>query len=487
MLFNSWKFLVFFPAVTAFYFLSPHRCRWSILLAASLFFYMLFSPYHIIIAGAMVLVNYGAGIYIDRLAEKKKKALLIAGMAANILFLFVFKYFNFFLDSVSAVTFLFNVKVAAGALKIIIPVGISYITFQVVSYLIEVYRGKQAAERHFGIFALSVLFFPKILSGPIERPQDLLHQFHERHDPDAARIADGLKLMAWGFFKKIVVADRLAIIVNHVYGRVGEYSGFPLFLTVIIFAFQLYYDFSGYTDIALGSARVLGIRLTQNFDRPYNARSLTDFWRRWHISLSTWIRDYLYTPIVINRRYWGKAGVVFALMAAFTLCGLWHGASWNFVIFGAINGLGLSLEFLVQKRRKKLEERLPKFLSAFLNIGVTFFFFAFSLIFFRAATVSESFYVITHLFTNFWQSMIIFFTKVKMLNVMGLGDFEFKIALISIVIVQAVDFIQRRGPVCEQVSKQPAWKRLGLYYLLLMGIALFGVYSGKVPFIYFNF
>ena len=487
MLFNSWKFLVFFPAAAAAYFLAPHRFRWPLLLAASLFFYMLFSPYHILIAGSMILVSYGAGILIERSDGNKKKAFLIAGMTAIFMFLFVFKYFNFFLDSVSAAALLFNVTFSTGALTLLIPVGISYIAFQVASYLIEVHRGGQAAERHFGIFALSVLFFPKILSGPIERPQDLLHQFHERHDFDAERIADGLKLMAWGFFKKVVVADRLAIIVNHVYGRVGEYSGFPLFLAVVIFAFQLYYDFSGYTDIALGSARVLGFRLTQNFDRPYSARSLTDFWRRWHISLSAWIRDYLYAPIAINRRYWGKGGVVFALMVAFTLCGLWHGASWNFVIFGAINGLGLSVEFLTQKKRKKLEERLPKFLSAFLNIGVTFFYFAFSLIFFRSATVSESFYVITHLFADFRSSTVLFLTKVKMLPVMGLGDFEFKIALVSIVIVQVVDYIQRRGPVCGQVAAQPAWKRFGLYYLLLMGIALFGVFSGKVPFIYFNF
>ena len=487
MLFNSWKFLLFFPAVVALYYLVPARIRWALLLAASMFFYMVFNPYQILFIMAMAAVSYGAAIVMEKAEGTARRRYVVAVIVVDCAFLFVFKYCNFFFDSVSSIASLLGVTLSFAALHVLVPVGISYITFQLLSYIIEVYRKNQAAERHPGIFALYVLLFNKVLSGPIERPGDLLPQLQAASRADTREIVEGLKIMAWGFFKKVVVADRLAIVVNQVFGNVHNYSGFPLMVAVIFFTFQLYYDFSGYTDIAIGSARVLGLRLTQNFDRPFYAHSLTDFWRRWHVSLSAWIRDYLYTPIVINRRYWGKAGIVFALVVAFTLCGLWHGASWNFVLFGFFNGVGLSAEVLVQKARNRLNKKLPAFLESFLNIGVTFLFFTFTLIFFRAATTADSWYVVSHLFTDFGRSFVAFLADKSVVIGLGLSQFEFKLALLLVAVVQVLEFMQRRGTLWEILAKKPAWFRWGAYYLILLGLALFGVYSSKAQFIYFQF
>ncbi len=481
MLFNSWKYLIFLPVVfIACYFLAA-RYRWLFLLAASLFFYMLFSPYHIIVIGLMTAVSYVVAINIETAAERKGRYLVL-GLVAIGFFLFVFKYFNFFMGNVSVITALWGLKLSSATYKIIIPVGISYITFQLMSYLIEVHRGTLKAERHFGIFALYVLFFPKVNSGPIERPQDMLHQFHEPVKIDPDLVAGGLKLMAWGFFKKVVIADRLAIVVNHVYGNLDSYSGILLIAAVVFFTFQLYCDFSGYTDIALGSAQVLGFRLTPNFDRPFLATSLTDFWRRWHITLSTWIRDYLYTPIAFNRRYWGKAGIVFALLTAFTLCGLWHGASWNYVIFGLLNGVGLAVEFLVMKRRARIEKKIPAPIANAVNVFITFSFFTFTLIFFRAATLADAWYVLTHLFANLGASVL----PLNKAN-LGLGAFELSLALVAMAALMAVEYIERRGSMWDLISKKPFWLRWVMYYVILLSIALLGVYSSKAQFIYFQF
>lgn len=486
MIFNSWQFLLFFPIVAVTHFLIAHRYRWAFLLLASTFFYMVFNPLQILLILGITALNYVSGIYIERFREKGRIAVVIP-VILNILVLFVFKYYNFFFDSLSLFATIFGLTIAFETLKIMVPLGLSYITFQMLSYIIEVFRGKQKAERHVGIFALSVLFFPKVLSGPIERPQDLLHQFTERHDFDYERVTDGMKIMAWGFFKKVVIADRLAIMVNQVHGNLHAYTGFALFLAVVFYTLQLYYDFSGYTDIAIGSARIMGFKLTNNFNRPFFAHSLTDFWRRWHITLSSWLRDYLYTPIVINRRYWGKAGVVLSLIVTFTICGLWHGASWNFVLFGLFNGIGLAVEFLTQKARNRFFKKLPAFIGSFVNISITFLYYSFTMIFFRAATVADSFYIITHIFSNFLLTLFIFLTQKAFILTLGVGDFEFKLALLLVVIVQALEFMQRRGTLWQIIATKPAWFRWGVYYAILLSMALFGVYSSKAQFIYFQF
>ena len=334
MLFNSFQFLLFFPTVTLLYFLLPHRLRWQLLLFASCLFYMAFIPWYIVILIITILIDYFAGLWLDRpdLAPAQRKTVLTISIVSTCLVLFVFKYFNFFNTNFTAIASFFRWNYPIGALKIILPIGLSFHTFQSLSYVVEVYRGNQKAERHFGIYALYVMFYPQLVAGPIERPQNLLHQFYAEHCFDYRRVTDGLKLMLWGMFKKVVIADRLAIAVNQVYGNPHDYTGVPLIVATVFFAFQIYCDFSGYSDIAIGAAQVMGFRLMDNFNRPYFSKSIAEFWKRWHISLSTWFRDYLYIPLGGSRtKTWRWQ---FNLFITFLASGFWHGANWTYIIWG---------------------------------------------------------------------------------------------------------------------------------------------------------
>ena len=342
MLFNSFHFLLFFPIVTTLYFLVPHRFRWGILLAASCYFYMAFIPQYILILLVTITVDYFAGIGLETVQGNRKRWLLIASILANIGMLAFFKYFNFANENLAALANFIGWNYPIENLEIILPIGLSFHTFQSLSYTIEVYRGNQKAERHFGYLALYVLFYPQLVAGPIERPQNILHQLHEEHRFEYQRVADGLKWMAWGMFKKVVIADRMALFVNPIYDYPIGYQGPALALATIAFAIQIYCDFSGYSDIAFGSAQVMGLRLMKNFQHPYFSKSISEFWRRWHISLSTWFRDYLYVPLGGNRG--GPARTYRNLLIVFFLCGLWHGASWSFVVWGLFHGALLVVE-----------------------------------------------------------------------------------------------------------------------------------------------
>lgn len=340
MLFNSFPFFLFFPIVTVLYFLIPYNFRWLYLLAASCLFYCAFVPIYIFLLFFTIIIDYVAGILIENAAGHKRKMLLVISLVSNIGVLALFKYYNFFIENVNALLHLSHL--AAGPLpllSVILPIGLSFHTFQAMSYTIEVYRGNQQPERHFGIYALYVMFYPQLVAGPIERPQNLLHQFRERHDPDPAMISSGLRLMAWGYFKKMVVADHLAMYVDKIYGPPVRFAGVPTLVAVLFFSFQIYCDFSAYSDIARGAARVMGFRLMRNFNFPYFSRSIREFWTRWHISLSTWFRDYLYIPLGGNRtslsRWCGS------ILLVFLLSGVWHGANWTFVIWGGLHGVFL--------------------------------------------------------------------------------------------------------------------------------------------------
>ncbi len=297
MLFNSLEFALFFPFVTLLYFVLPHRVRWALLLGASAWFYMAFVPVYILILGFTILVDYVAGLLIENAAGRRRGWYLALSVLANVGVLAVFKYWNFLATNVNDVFLLFDPQIQVPLLALLLPIGLSFHTFQAMSYTIEVYRGTQPAERNLGIYALYVLFYPQLVAGPIERPQNLLHQFREVHQFDADRVFAGLSRMLAGLFKKLVIADRLAIVVNGVYGDPTAYSAGTLLLATWLYAVQIYCDFSGYSDIALGAANVMGFTLMENFDRPYFATSIGDFWRRWHISLSTWFKDYLYVPL----------------------------------------------------------------------------------------------------------------------------------------------------------------------------------------------
>ncbi len=337
MVFNSLQFLVFFGIVTSAYFLLAHRFRWILLLAASCYFYMAFQPIYLGILGFTIIVDYYAGIYLEKFEGRSKKLFLAASLLANIGVLAFFKYFGFFTGNLTAVANLFGYSWHFPTLSILLPIGLSFHTFQAMSYTIEVYRGHQKAERNFGIYCLYVMFYPQLVAGPIERPQNLIHQFYQEHVWDTARVQAGLFQMLQGLFKKVVIADRLAILVDSVYGTLAIQSGPNLILASVFYSFQIYCDFSGYSDMAIGAAKVMGFDLMTNFNAPYTAKSIPDFWRRWHISLSTWFKDYVYFSLGGNRvsvpRWYLN------IMIVFVISGFWHGASWNFVIWGALHGI----------------------------------------------------------------------------------------------------------------------------------------------------
>jgi alginate O-acetyltransferase complex protein AlgI len=359
MLFNSLHFLFFFPAVVALYFATPARYRWALLLAASYYFYAAWRLEYVVLIMVSTLADYLCGLRMGRLATKReRKPWLILTLVVNLGLLFVFKYLDFFGDSLRALFNQFNIFYDVPAYNLLLPVGISFYTFQTLSYSIEVYRGNQKPERHLGIFALYVSFFPQLVAGPIERSTRLLPQFWVQHGFDASRAASGFRLILWGFFKKIVIADRLAIYVNDVYGNPGAQDGLTLLVATYFFAFQIYCDFSAYSDIAIGSARIMGYDLMQNFRRPYFARSIQEFWQRWHISLSTWFRDYVYIPLGGNRV--PKWRWYVNLMAVFLVSGLWHGAAWTFVVWGALHGGYLIVGVLTLDVRERAWQALER-------------------------------------------------------------------------------------------------------------------------------
>jgi len=401
MLFNSVEFLFFFLITTTLFFLFPHRLRWTLLLFASCFFYMFFKPVYIFILGFTIVIDYCAGILLERtMDEKRKSQFLLISLIANIGVLAIFKYYNFINDQVTGIASELGFANHIPYLSILLPIGLSFHTFQAMSYTIEVYRGNQKAEHHFGIYALYVMFYPQLVAGPIERPQNILHQFYEKKYFDYDRVAAGLRKMLFGYFKKVVIADRLARYVDAVYKDVGHANSISISIAIVFFAFQIYCDFSGYTDIALGSAKVMGYDLMKNFDSPFLSKNVTEFWRRWHISLSSWFNDYLFTPLVIAKRDWGKMGVVFALFITFTISGLWHGAAWTFVIFGMLHGSAVIFEFLTKKQRKKISKYLPDFLYNKISQLLTFIFLCIAWVFFRADSLSKVKDIFSHLFST---------------------------------------------------------------------------------------
>ena len=337
MVFNSLQFLVFFGIVTSAYFLLAHKYRWALLLLASCYFYMAFVPVYLGILGLTIVIDYFAGIYLERFQGGAKKIFLGCSLLANLGVLAVFKYYFFFSDNFNFLANYFSLPVHFPVFNFLLPIGLSFHTFQAMSYTIEVYRGNQKAERNFGIYSLYVMFYPQLVAGPIERPQNLIHQFYEKHVWDTARVKSGLLQMMQGFFKKVVISDRLAMVVDPAYANLSNQSSLNLIIASIFYSFQIYCDFSGYSDIAIGASRVMGFKLMNNFNAPYTAKSIPDFWRRWHISLSTWFKDYVYFSLGGNRVSVPRWYI--NIMIVFILSGFWHGASWNFVIWGALHGL----------------------------------------------------------------------------------------------------------------------------------------------------
>ena len=395
MIFTSLEFLYFFVVTTLLFFIMPHRFRWQFMLVASCFFYMFFKPEYILILAFTIIVDYFAGIVIEKEKnDARRKSYLLLSLITNIGVLAFFKYYNFLDTQITSLAQLFGFNVNIPFLRMVLPIGLSFHTFQAMSYTIEVYRGNQRSEKHFGIYALYVMFYPQLVAGPIERPQNILHQLHEKKHFDYDRIVLGLRQMLFGFFKKIVIADRLSKYVDNVYADVPHANSVTVAIAITFFSFQIYCDFSGYSDIALGSAKVLGYDLMKNFDRPYISKNVSEFWRRWHISLSTWFNDYLYTPIIVEKRNWGNLSVVFGLFVTFFISGLWHGAGWTFIVWGLLHAVAVSFEFLTKKTRKKISKACPKFMYNVVSQILTFTFLCFVFVFFRA----ESFDKVSQIF-----------------------------------------------------------------------------------------
>ncbi|HXS36031.1 MAG TPA: MBOAT family O-acyltransferase [Flavipsychrobacter sp.] len=380
----------------------------------------------------------------------------------------VFKYYNFLNANLSHLIGAFGYKNHIPYLSMLLPIGLSFHTFQAMSYTIEVYRGKQKPEKHFGIYALYVMFFPQLVAGPIERPQNMLHQFHEKHDFDYYRIVSGLKIMLWGFVKKVVVADRLAIYVNTVYSHPDKHSAITLAVATIFFSFQIYCDFSGYSDIAVGTAKVLGYNLMLNFRRPYFAKDIREFWSRWHISLSTWFRDYLYIPLGGNRvsvpRWYLNLFIVFVVS------GLWHGANWTFIIWGALHGCFIVLGLIIQKISPK------KFaVPGFINVLITFVLVSFAWIFFRANNIHDAFTVARSILI--WKKGPFFVGDVN----------EFSYSIFALVFLLLVEFKQEYfNTSFSLLYNNNKLVRQFAYVLLLLMIITIGVFNGG-QFIYFQF
>lgn len=480
MLFNSVKFAVFFPLVVILYYSIPQRWRWAMLLAASYYFYMCWKVEYVLLILASTAIDYFAAIQIDKHTEKRNKRLfLYLSLAINLGLLFAFKYFNFVNDNLRDLFQHFNIFYNVPSFNVLLPVGISFYTFQTLAYTIDVYRGKVKPERHPGIFALYVSFFPQLVAGPIERPKNLIPQFYEHHKFKYENISAGLKLMAWGFFKKVVIADRLAAFVEQVYGSPADFHGFQIAVAAFFFMFQLYADFSGYSDIAIGAARVMGFSLMINFDRPYISKSVSEFWKRWHISLSTWIKDYVFMPL---SSYWRKGkiwGIALAGFISFFLFGLWHGAGWNFIAFGAIFGLLYAFEILTFRQRKRLWEKVPKWILNPAGVITIFLLIMLATIFFRAASINDAVILFRNLF-DFNASQL-------SLHMISDDTGNFILSFVFILFLLVMQALQGNNKsAIDIISGTSLIVRWGFYVLLVYIIFNFGVFNNK-EFFYFQF
>ncbi len=497
MLFNSYNFLIFFPIVVLIYYIIPHKIRYIWLLVASYYFYMCWNAKYALILLFSTAVTYASGLLIkkankienDKRRTRWKNIFVALSFVMNLSILFLFKYFDFAVENINRVLSVLHMQILNPSFDVVLPVGISFYIFQALSYTVDVYRKDVEAERNFLKYALFVSFFPQLVAGPIERSKNLLKQVHERHYWDGQRVKDGLLLMIWGGFQKIVIADRVAIVVNTVFNKFPQYGGMYVVVAAILFAFQIYCDFAGYSTIAIGAAKVMGFELMENFNAPYFSMSVAEFWRRWHISLSSWFKDYLYIPLGGNRK--GKLRKYINLMIVFLVSGLWHGAKWSFVVWGGLNGIfqiiGERLkgirDWLVEKlhlNRETASHKIYKIITTFALIDLTW-------IFFRADGFKQALKMIKSIFTQYnpW----IFFDD--SLYKLGLDRKNFQLMILAIIILLIADFVKWKGhSVRKWIYKQERWFRWAFYIISILGVLVFGIWGpafNESAFIYFQF
>lgn len=496
MLFNSLNYLVFFPIVVLLYFAIPGKylkLRNLWLLIASYYFYMNWNAAYALLLFGSTFITYLAGLLIDAAHRKGKPALakwvLGGSFVLNLGILFFYKYVNFFVENCNRILGMTGGQQRLPLFDVLLPVGISFYIFQALGYTMDVYRGKTEATRNLFRYMLFVSFFPQLVAGPIERSGNLLGQFDEKHSFDVDGVREGLLLMLWGLFMKIVIADNVAVYINAVYGNYMAYTGVEIILATVLFAFQIYCDFGGYSYLAIGSAKVLGFTLMENFRAPYQAVSVKDFWSRWHISLTGWFRDYLYIPLGGNRK--GKLRKYINTLIVFFASGMWHGAAWSYIIWGVLNGIYLVLEDATKGFRNRIKEKLHVDESRFsyrFGCGlVTFVLVDFTWLFFRAEGVGQAFDIIKQIVVSL-QFPQLFGLAV---NRMGFSMQQLTALAVAFLILAVVDVLKNRyGDVCKIVMKQGMWFRWLVYLGLLFMIMMYGAYGTdytQTEFIYFQF
>ncbi len=489
MLFNSLSFLIFFPCVFLLYWVLPARMRPLLLLAASCFFYMSFVPYYILILLYLIILDYVLARCIEKAEGKKRLAYFFISIASTVAILVVFKYFNFFNENLASLAQALSWNYSLQTLSLLLPLGLSFHVFQSLAYVIEVYKGHYRAEKNILTYALYVLFFPQLVAGPIERPAHLLPQLKTTQTFNYDTTVSGLQQMLWGFFKKLVIGNNLAVCVDFIYTNAHTADASVLLLATIAFAFLLYADFSGYSDIAIGSARMLGIHLSPNFRQPYFSQSTGELWRRWHISLSSWFRDYVYIPLGGNRvgllRQCANTTVIFALM------GIWHGAGWNFIVMGLLFGFYICFGLVTKPWRTKLYTSLgvhdTHVATILLRVGTTFALTALAWVFFRAESLSQALTVLYRLFTQWSTSSFSYLTcsNYCAFYQIGIGRGTLFVVALSILALLAYDLYKELQPTLPTFLRRRL-VRWTLYYVLVLWIIFAGHFAPKT-FIYFQF
>lgn len=491
MLFNSLHFVAFFPIATGLYFATPGRHRWAVLLALSYYFYASWRVEYVFLLAGSTLVDYGAALGMGRSRTALRRKLFLAlSLSTNLGVLFFFKYFTFVSETIHAVLSPLGLSPGVASFHPLLPVGISFYTFQTLAYALEVYWGRQEPERHLGRFALYVSFFPQLVAGPIERPGRLLPQLRTVHRFVGRRVVSGLTRMGWGFFQKLVIADRLALAVNDIYNNPQGQTTGTILLGTYLFAFQLYADFAGYTDIARGTARVMGYELMVNFRRPFFATSISDFWRRWHISMTTWFRDYLFKPLGGARK--GRVRALWNIVAVFFLSGLWHGAAWTYVVSGLLFAAFFLVGHVTRDRRNAAWQKVERWAAAvdprlgptvgrlrpWLARILTFHLVCIAFLFFRANTIGDALYFVRTLGGRVGEPVPA--------PSLALEPYQLALALAAILTLLAVNIMERDRDLDEKLLLQPRWIRWGTLYGVSLATLMFG-HFGAQPFIYFQF
>ncbi len=494
MLFNSLDFFVFFPIVVLVYFIVPRKIRYIWLLVASYYFYMCWNAEYALLIGVSTLITYISGLFLCKLKKTWLRKLVVAmSFISNLGILVFYKYFDFLLENVNAILSKVDGQLVSNPFDIILPVGISFYTFQALSYTMDVYRGEVEAEKNPLRYALFVSFFPQLVAGPIERSKNLLNQVKKIEEIklwNYNRVVNGLIQMIWGLFQKMVIADRISIFVDSVYQNLHAVGTTETVFAAVGFSIQIYCDFAAYSTIAIGAARVMGFELMENFDTPYFATSIKDFWRRWHISLSSWFRDYLYIPLGGNRK--GKCRKYLNTMVTFLVSGLWHGASWNYVIWGGMHGIYQVLGEILAPVRKKINKLLKVNEGVFsYKLGQILFTFSLTTltwVFFRAENLKEAIYFFERMFTR-WNPWVFFNEG---LYKFGLDRIEVNIlfvALITMFLVELLKYLKNKR-LSDFIVEQNLWFRWIVMIGLVVSILVYGEYGVNFDsnqFIYFQF